>query len=104
MVLKVKRKFVNCVRRVTDVRVEPNMSVSPAEMMRLTENGVAVSAQSNAMFNDGVVNPSWDIPLDRQRGVDPADMWQSMMDIRKKAKEGHKRDLQLYGNVPDPKS
>lgn len=98
MVFKIKRKYVNCKRCPTDVVVEPNMSVSPAEMMRLSESGVAVSAQSNAMFNDGVVNPSWDIPLDRQRGSDPADMWQSMMDIRKKAKDGHARDVAKFGS------
>lgn len=94
------RRFAHCRVRPGDEATIPNLSVSPAEMMQMSENGIPVSSANAALFNDGSPNPSWDIPLDRTRGVDPADLWQARQSIRKKAKDGHLRDLAKYGPNP----
>ena len=68
-------------------KVQPNMAVTPSQMMEMAAHGVPVSLQNAANFNDGEVNPSWDVPAERVRGVDMADLWQLQQSSRAKLKE-----------------
>lgn len=92
----VTTKVATCKRASHEIRVKNGLAVTPSEMMKLAERGIPVSAQSFGVFNDGESNPSWDIPLDRQRGVDAATLWQNEKDIKQKLRQAHAADRQKY--------
>lgn len=66
--------------------VQSGKTTSPAQAMKLVEQGVPISTHNaNAdLFFDGDDNPSFDIPLDRQRNADINDMWNEMHDVNKR--------------------
>lgn len=84
-----------------DIIVRPDLSVTPAQAMRLAEKGIPVSTQTASSFSDGSLNPSWEVPLDRCRGIDPAVLWEKQQEIRTKIVSAHKRDVDKYGNEID---
>ena len=49
-------------------------------------------------FNDGEVNPSWEVPMERLRGIDIGDLWQSSQDIRRKFKKAISDDIAASAN------
>lgn len=80
--------------------VQNDLSYTPSQMMEMSEKGISVSAQNvnPDMFYDGDTNPSFELGLERLRGVDVADCWQAEQSIKKKAKNGLKNDIKKYGN------
>lgn len=74
------------------------LSMSPADVARATSRGLAVSSQINdSLFYDGDDNPSFDIPIESQRGVDVADVWQAQQSAKKRIISAAKKDKELYG-------
>lgn len=87
-----------CKRREDETMVQPNLAVTPSKMMKMAEHGVAISSDLNSSnFVDGDKNPSWDIPLERLRGIDMADLWQTRQAIKSKIKNSHLNDVAKYG-------
>lgn len=84
--------------------VQNDLAYTPTQMMQMAEKGIAVSNQAVSADNffDGVpVNEStFNLPLERLRGVDVADCWQAEQSVRKKAKTGLKQDIAKYGKTP----
>lgn len=74
--------------------VIPNQAVTPAMMLEMAKQGIPISADSAAAIT-GEINPSWDLPTDKLKHVDPAELWQEMQTIRHKVKLAHKRDKEL---------
>lgn len=70
----------------THFPTKPGLSITPSEMYRLMEQGIPVSSQVNAsLYYDGDENiKGWDMPPERLRGVDPADLWTLRGEIRDK--------------------
>lgn len=65
------------------VPTQPDLAITPAVMAEMVDSGIPVSSQSiSGVFDDGVPNPSWDIPIDLKRGVDVAEVWQAQRDAR----------------------
>lgn len=83
----------------SDIFVQSGLAVTPADAMRMTEKGVPVSVTNAANFYDGVPNPSFDIPLDSQRGIDMATIWENERAIKNKMSVGHAKDVKKYGTV-----
>lgn len=78
-------KTVSYKRSKSDVIVQSGLAMTPSQMQRLSERGIPVSSQNlEGMFYDGDSRPSWDVPLDQQRGIDVATMWQKRKDIAAK--------------------
>lgn len=100
-----KKMYVNkgCTPRKCkdDIVVRRNMAVTPARAYQMAEQGIPVSTQNASNFSDGELNPSWQVPLDRCRGTDPAILWEQEQAIRKKALIAHQRDVDKYGNQSD---
>lgn len=80
----------NCSRKSDFLAVRPNLAVTPAQMLELAKGGIPVSGPNVHNFFDGVANPSFDVPLDRQRGVDIADMWTARYETNGKLVRYHK--------------
>lgn len=75
-----------CPRRKHD-EIEPKkgLSYSPSDMAKLHAKGMPInSANIVESFYDGDLNPSFDIPLERQRGLDPAEIWEASQNSAKK--------------------
>ena len=91
-------KFATCVRHDDDIPVESDLALTPAQMEIMTNNGTPVSTQLIAgNFDDGVPNPSDDMPLIYQRGADIVDAWVASKDAD--AKIGHaKAKFKQYSN------
>lgn len=77
-------------RRVTEPVVKSGLSYTPAQMAKLSEQGIPVSMGNAANFNDGVENPEWDVAPDMQRGVDPADLWEAEQMVKEKMYRGYR--------------
>lgn len=89
-------------RKETELPVYGNLVVTPSKMLEMAERGIPIST-NNIAFNpstDGEKNPSWDLPLDRLRGIDPAEMWEQSQIIKQRAKKAHVNDRKKFG---DPK-
>lgn len=66
-----------------DIITRPNLAITPSQMAKLVDDGIPVSSSMlSGMFNDGVQNPSWDLPIDQKRGVDVAQIWNATKDAR----------------------
>lgn len=93
------KRAVSPKRKENELPVYGNLVVTPAKMMEMQEKGIPISAQNMAYSPaDGEANPSWDLPLDRLRGVDPAQMWEESQVIKQKARAAHVRDRQRFGD------
>lgn len=78
-------KTVTYKRTKEDLKVQGGLALTPSQMQNMSERGVPVSSQNlEGVYFDGDTRPSWDIPLDSQRGVDVATMWQRRKDIQAK--------------------
>lgn len=86
-------------RREGELPVFGNLVVTPAQMQKMTEKGIPISSQNIAMTpQDGQPNPSWDLPLDQLRGIDPAQMWEESQIIKQRAKRAHDNDRKRFGD------
>jgi hypothetical protein len=84
------------------LRTRQNLSYTPAQMMKLAEKGVPVSQVNvdESQFYDGEVNPSWSVPIERDRGIDAADVWQAQQESRSKLRKAHRDDIRAHGMIP----
>lgn len=98
------RHFSRPRRKEGEAVVQNDLAYTPSQMIDMAERGIAVNAQNQSadMFFDGVPTSesTFNLPLDRLRGVDVADCWQAEQNTRKKAKKGLKNDIFKYGLNP----
>lgn len=76
--------------------VVPNLAVTPAQMSQMAARGIPIAAQSLDSFVDGVSNPSYDLPIESQRGIDVVQVWDAQKSARKKIISAHQTDKVLY--------
>lgn len=58
------------------IPVQDNLAITPSKMAELVDQGIPVSASLlSGVADDGIANPSWDLPIDQRRGVDVAEVW-----------------------------
>lgn len=77
--------------------VVPNQAVTPSDMMEMMSHGMAISSQMLGNMYDGDNNPSWVIPPENVRGVDPADLWQLKRSTKAKVRAAVAKDVESYG-------
>lgn len=64
-------------RKHDEIEPKVGLAYTPADMAKMHASGMPVnSANLVNSFYDGDVNPSFDVALERQRGVDPAELWE----------------------------
>lgn len=83
---KSKNAKTCCPRRKHDeVEPKPGLAYTPADMARMHSAGMPVnSANLVNQFYDGDKNPSFDVAIERRRGVDPAEIWEASMSAKDK--------------------
>lgn len=89
MIMSFQKKYLTCGKtcKLSDVcaiPTQPNLSITPAKMAELADQGIPVSsALLSVGASDGVSNPDWDMPIDQKRGVDIAQVWEAQRSARK---------------------
>lgn len=84
-------KTAICKRNEEDVPVQSGLALTPSQMMEMANHGVPISTQQlGNQYIDGKPNPSFDIPLDQQRGIDIGDIWQAAQTSKKKIRSAMK--------------
>lgn len=78
-------KFATCKRKEYELVTIDNLAVTPSQMMEMASHGIPVSTPNVELFYEGTENPSWNIPLEQQRGIDVAQLWQENRNIKRKA-------------------
>lgn len=92
---KSTRVVCHCKRTKDDIPVKGGLSITPSEMYRMASQGIPVS-NANLPFIEGDENPSWNIPAERMRGIDVAELWQLQQDSRAKVVRAHLTDVANY--------
>lgn len=74
-------------------RVKSHLSITPAQMDKAREQGVPITPNNvnPDLIEDGTTNPQFEIELERQRGIDIAELWQNAESSRKKINSFQKK-------------
>lgn len=76
--------------------VKSHLAITPAQMDNARVQGIPITP-SNVnpdLIQDGTTNPQFEIELERQRGVDIAELWQNAESSRKKINSFQKKQSQ----------
>lgn len=91
------KRFCFCERDTTDIPVISGLSVTPSQVMEMTNQGISVSTLNSDLLIQGTPNPRGGVPLDESRGVDPAILWETSQDIKSRMRDGVKKDINKFG-------
>ena len=85
-VWKSPNAVTSCPKRHHDeVAPKEGLAYTPADMSRMHAAGMPVnSANLINSFCDGDKNPSFDLPFERKRGVDMAEIWEESVQAKKR--------------------
>lgn len=90
MFSKIRKHFKTCNDCCQGSLPEQNLSISPSEIMALTQRGIAASANNLGLsFNEGSAIP--ELTIDQMRGVDAADVWTAQQTARANLVQAHKK-------------
>lgn len=90
----IKSHYDNRLRRLTNTHlnkdekpVQNGLALTPADLARMTANGIPISTQNlETMYSEGSLELTYDVPLDQQRGIDAADLFQAAETAKKNLK------------------
>nr|DAS73485.1 MAG TPA: hypothetical protein [Microviridae sp.] len=90
MFSKIRKHFKTCNDCCSGRLPDQNLSISPSEIMALTQRGIAASAGNVGLsYNEGSLSPV--LTIDQLRGVDAADVWTAQKTARSNLIEAHKK-------------
>lgn len=90
MFSKIRKHFKACYDCCEGRLPDQNLSISPSEIMALTQRGIAASANNLGLsFNEGSLSP--ELTIDQMRGVDAADVWTAQQTARANLIQAHKK-------------
>lgn len=77
-------RVARCVRRDSDPLMNPHLAFDLADLDALRRQGKPINiANADSLYYDGSENCSFNLPLDRQRGVDINTMWERSKTVSK---------------------
>lgn len=78
------RRYPKCCDNVSFSPVPvQGLSISPAQIVQLTERGFAASSSNIGLsFNEGSINP--ELTIDNTRGVDASEVWEASQTAKEK--------------------
>lgn len=84
-----KPKVIDCCRKSGELAVQNGLAVTPSQMMDMANRGIPVSMQNfmSTQFNDGIENPTFDVPGYRRRGVDIGELWEEQQTARRNIRD-----------------
>lgn len=86
--------------------VKSHLAITPAQMDTAREQGVPITPNNvnPDLIQDGTTNPQFEIELERQRGVDIAELWQDAETSRKRLGDFKKIQARKQAQVEKPKT
>lgn len=86
-------KLSNCTRDITEEKVQNNLAITPGEMYALAQQGKPITTHQlpDDYFDDGDARQTYDLPIDRIRGIDVIDCWNVSKDSKAKIKSFEKQ-------------
>lgn len=86
--------------------VKSHLAITPAQMDTAREQGVPITPNNvnPDLIQDGTTNPQFEIELERQRGVDIAELWQDAETSRKRLSDFKKIQSRKQAQVEKPKT
>lgn len=89
----VERPYIcaTCKRKKGELPVHGNLAYTPAEMYEMWKQGIPISNENSGQPTFEPEQTVWNIPIERQRGVDIADVWQAQQTARRRVKQAGKR-------------
>lgn len=99
-----RQTLCKIVRSNDETPVQDGLAVSPATMYDMTKKGIPISTQNQPdnLFDNTDSNNSFFIPVDRKRGVDIVQLWETEQTIKKKTRKARFDDIARYGiNNPE---
>lgn len=89
-------RFCRCNRKEDEPVVKPGLALTPHEMEIMHSKGVPISSSSlDQQYYDGDTSKSFDIPIDRQRGVDISDVWNASKNAKRKLSKRQKSQVDV---------
>lgn len=87
-----------CKRTAIEEPTRPNCVITPSEAYQMVQKGIPVSLPNRPEdYSDGDTSQSWDIPIERLRGVDVNDIFEATWNAREKIRKSHIKDKEVYG-------
>lgn len=83
-----KHIFATCKRRRGEAVVQNGLAVTPAQVLRMAESGLPVTAQLQYQMVEGHNGSDWSLGIEERRGIDMAQIWQESKSARKRLKNG----------------
>lgn len=92
-------RFAICKRSRQDQPVQNGLALTPAQMMKMAEKGVPISAQMapNDEFDLGQDTKNCFLPLERTRGIDISDLWNAEKSAKHKMSDAIKSEKIMNG-------
>lgn len=77
--------------------VQPDLALTPSQMLDMQSRGVPINLGNASLFSDGSPNPSFEIPVSEQRGIDIAEVWTLEKLSRDRIRTAYNDDVSIYG-------
>lgn len=91
--------FCNCKRKIDEPVVQNGLAVTPAQMADLAAHGVPITPQNLGLgYQEGVSRLDYEPPLEYQRGIDMADLWDIRQNVKDKVRNAKKAAQQQKGD------
>lgn len=86
--------------RETRNPVKQGLAYTPAVMDKMRMQGIPIQANQPPaeLFDDGDTTSNYEVPLNRRRGIDVADVWEMAQESRSKFKEFSQQQQQQQQN------
>lgn len=69
--------------RIGDSSVVEGLAYTPSQLKDMAFKGIPISSGNVSQLPDqGVLNPTWDVPLECKRGTDVSDLWSAERSAR----------------------
>ena len=84
-----------CKKHLNDDPVQNGLAITPSEIARLANQGVAVSVPAaDQFFHDN--SQGWDIPIEFKRNTDRNEVWETSHLARKRIIQARKNDKSKF--------
>lgn len=87
-------RVATCYQEDGKPKTRSGLAYTPAEMNEMMQKGIPVTNKNlENKFFDGDTNPTWNVDLMRERGVDIADVWEAEQAARDQLRKARKQYL-----------
>lgn len=76
---------------------KPGLALTPSDIKKLTDKGIAVSLPNAQNFLSPVESSSWTVEPEFRRDATMCSVWEAEKLAQKRVMQARKKDIQIYG-------